>query len=102
MSDEEKQAFYNVFKVLDNKFTSGNNVPVERNVVLAQEWQIIRKALVNLAKPNEDRDYEFMKNLQASLETCKLGHKFVKLTGHPMNREGRPGCPNCMVLNLGL
>lgn len=37
--------------------------------------------------------------LGAMIETCDLGHKFVKLPSHPM-RYGKPRCPNCMSLGL--
>jgi len=35
----------------------------------------------------------------ATIETCDLNHKFVKLPTHPM-RYGKPRCPNCMASGL--
>lgn len=37
--------------------------------------------------------------LGATIDTCDLGHKFVKLPTHPM-RYGKPRCPNCMASGL--
>jgi len=33
------------------------------------------------------------------IDTCDFGHKFAKLSDHPM-RDGNPRCPHCMAIGL--
>jgi len=55
--------FKEAYERLKSKFTSGNNIPVERNTILRTEWESIKKEIEKLKNIerifNEEIDKDF-------------------------------------------
>lgn len=45
MTDQERKAMEMALDALEEKFTSGNSIPVERATITAEEYQALRQAL---------------------------------------------------------
>lgn len=70
--------FKEVIKNLKNKFTSGNEIPVERSIINRKEWDVIYDVLEkNIKHENEEKKYAIVLSGMGEINISLVSKSFI-------------------------